>query len=119
LKSSGSLATASRLKGLSTAHKLVLLAVLQSRTVGEAYRNFYELARSHGFPGIEREEAEGRSRGAGGHGLREREERGGNYFVELSKWPQDVVEVLKRALPLNSLSSEALHDQLPKLRETP
>ena len=50
MKSSGSLATASRLKGLSTAHKLVLLAVLQSRTVGEAYRNFYELARSHGFP---------------------------------------------------------------------
>lgn len=38
------------LKGLSISHKLMLLAVLQSGTVGEAYKAFQEIAKSYGLP---------------------------------------------------------------------
>jgi len=87
------------LKGLSTAHKLMLLAVLQSKTVGEAYRNFYELAKSHGFPEL----SERRLKDVLGElevmGYVSVKRMGRNYYIEPSRWlPQDAVEVLKREL---------------------
>lgn len=87
------------LKGLSTAHKLMLLAVLRSKTVGEAYRNFYELAKSHGFPEL----SERRLKDVLGElevmGYVSVKRMGRNYYIEPSRWlPQDIVEVLEREL---------------------
>ncbi|MEM4577175.1 MAG: AAA family ATPase [Candidatus Nezhaarchaeales archaeon] len=87
------------LKGLSTAHKLMLLAALRSETVGEAYRNFYEVARSYGFPEL----SERRLKDVLGElelmGYINVKRMGRNYRIEPSKWlPFDTVDALNKEL---------------------
>ena len=87
------------LKSLSTAHKLMLLAAMQSRTVGEAYRNFYALAKAYNFPEL----SERRLKDILGDlelmGYINIKRIGRSHHVEPSKWlPRDVVDILKSEL---------------------
>lgn len=86
-------------RSLSRSHKLMLLAALTSRTVGEAYRKFNELAERYGLPPL----SERRLREVLSELEREGfvyEERIGNrFYVKRSKWlPDNVVDILEEEL---------------------
>jgi len=89
------------IRSLPRAHKLMLLAALESRTVGDAYRKANEMLAAMGLP----QYSERRLRDFLGDlelmGYINVKRIGRSHHIEPSKWlPQDVVEMLRRELSL-------------------
>jgi cell division control protein 6 len=87
------------LRELSSSHKLMLLAALSSKTVGEAYKTFHEMAKTHGFPLLSERRLRDLLSDLEVMGYLSVRREGRKYFIEPSRWlPQDTVEVLKKEL---------------------
>jgi len=87
------------LRELSSSHKLMLLAALTSKTVGEAYRAFHEMAKGCGLPLLSERRLRDLLSDLEMMGYLSVRREGRKYLIEPSRWlPQDAVEVLKREL---------------------